>query len=77
MSFSRAILFAVLIIHGDQDKLLPVEWARENREKYKREEHEVKYVEVPGLGHAWAAKADITETIWKFFAVHPREKKTK
>src|SRR5262249_1146831 len=41
--------FPVLIIHGDQDKLLPVDWARENRDKYKKEGHEVKYVEVSGL----------------------------
>lgn len=67
--------FPVLIIHGDQDKLLPVEWARENRDKYKREGHEVKYVEVPGLGHMWATNADINETIWNFFEDHPRETK--
>ena len=67
--------FPVLIIHGDQDRLLPVDWARENRDKYKREGHEVKYVEVAGMGHTWATKADINETIWKFFADHPRGKK--
>jgi polyhydroxybutyrate depolymerase len=67
--------FPVLIIHGDQDRLLPVDWARENRDKYKREGHEVKYVEVAGMGHTWATKLDINETIWKFFAEHPRGKK--
>lgn len=67
--------FPVLIIHGDQDRLLPVEWARENRDKYQREGHEVKYVELAGLGHFWGVKAEINETIWKFFADHPRPKK--
>lgn len=67
--------FPVLIIHGDKDNILPVDWARENRDKYKREGHAVKYVELAGLGHQWATKSDINETIWKFFDEHPREKK--
>lgn len=67
--------FPVLIIHGDQDRLLPVEWARENRDKYKKEGHEVKYVELAGQGHVWGTKADVNETIWKFFADHPRNTK--
>lgn len=67
--------FPVLIVHGDQDNILSVDFARENRDKYKKEGHEVKYVELAGLGHVWATKADINETIWKFFADHPRAKK--
>ncbi len=67
--------FPVLIIHGDQDRLLPVEWARENRDKYTNEGHPVKYVEISGLGHAWGTRFDINETIWKFFTEHPRKKK--
>jgi polyhydroxybutyrate depolymerase len=67
--------FPVLIIHGDQDRLLPVDWARENRDKYTKEGHEVKYVELPSVGHVWGTGADINETIWKFFAEHPRSKK--
>jgi polyhydroxybutyrate depolymerase len=67
--------FPVLIIHGDRDRLLPVSWARENRDKYKREGHEVKYVELRGLGHVWGTKVNINETIWRFFADHPRKKK--
>jgi polyhydroxybutyrate depolymerase len=66
--------FPVLIVHGDQDKVMRVDWARENRDKYRREGHEVKYVELPGVGHLWGTKADINETIWKFFADHPRPK---
>ncbi len=64
--------FPVLIIHGDRDGILSVEFARENRSKYKKEGHEVMYVEVPGLGHAWATGLGINETIWKFFAEHPQ-----
>jgi len=66
--------FPVLIIHGDRDRILPVDWARENRDKYKKEGHDVEYVELRGYGHEWGTKADINETIWKFFADHPRKK---
>jgi polyhydroxybutyrate depolymerase len=67
--------FPVLIIHGALDRLFPVWIARENRDKYKREGHEVKYVELKNVGHMWGTKADINETIWKFFDDHPLEKK--
>jgi len=67
--------FPVLIIHGARDSIFPVIIARENRDKYKREGHEVKYVELKGVGHMWGTKADINETIWKFFADHPLRRK--
>ena len=50
---------------------------RENRDKYRKEGHTVEYMEVAGLGHLWATKADVNEAIWKFFAAHPLNKKTK
>jgi polyhydroxybutyrate depolymerase len=67
--------FPVLIIHGDQDPIFPVSIARENRDKYESEGHEVKYVELPGHGHMWATDADINGTIWEFFADHPRSRR--
>ncbi len=67
--------FPVLIIHGDEDPIFPVAFARENRDKYKREGHEVKYIELPGHGHMWATQVDINETIWEFFAKHPRKQR--
>ena len=73
MLFRSERKFPVLIVHGDQDRLLPVEWARENRDKYRREGHEVKYIELPGQGHLWANQKQIQETIWDFFEKHPRE----
>jgi polyhydroxybutyrate depolymerase len=66
--------FPVLIVHGDKDRILSVDFARENRDKYKREGHEVQYVEVAGMGHIWATKENINETIWTFFAEHPLDK---
>jgi polyhydroxybutyrate depolymerase len=65
----------VMIIHGDKDNVIPVTVARENRDKYKKEGHEVNYVEVLGLAHWWATDAGINDKIWKFFADHPRDKK--
>lgn len=69
--------FPILIVHGDQDKLLPVKLAQAGRDRYTKEGHEVKYVEVAGLGHAWDTKHDIKETIWEFFAAHPLDAKAK
>jgi polyhydroxybutyrate depolymerase len=63
--------FPVMIIHGDKDFLFNVKIARENRDKYQREKHEVKYVEVAGLNHIWAADAKINGQIWEFFEKHP------
>ncbi len=65
--------FPVMIVHGDKDNVLPVDWARENRDKYKKEGHEVKYVEVAGMGHVWATDQKINEQIWEFFEKHPRK----
>lgn len=67
--------FPVMIVHGDKDNIFPVSFARENRDKYQREGHNVKYVEVAGLGHGWATKSNINESIWEFFAAHPRDKR--
>jgi polyhydroxybutyrate depolymerase len=67
--------FPVLILHGDKDNILPVDWARENRDKYMKEGHEVKYVELKDTGHAWGTKDNVNETIWRFFAEHPLKKK--
>lgn len=64
--------FPVLIVHGTQDWLLSNLFARENVDKYRREGHEVKYLEIAGLGHAWAA--GVNEQIWEFFASHPRKR---
>lgn len=69
--------FPVLIVHGDKDRLQPIDWARDNRTRYAQEGHQVKYVEVAGMGHTWAAKENVNETIWAFFAAHPLDAKPK
>ncbi len=67
--------FPVMIVHGDKDNIISVNIARENRDKYKKEGHDVTYVEVPGLGHGWANGEGINDKIWKFFEEHPLPKK--
>ena len=67
--------FPVLIIHGDHDPIISVDFARENRNKYRKEGHEAKYVELAGVGHSWGTPSDINDTIWTFFSEHPLEKK--
>lgn len=67
--------FPVMIIHGDKDNIISVNTARENRDKYKKEGHEVEYIEIPGLTHWWAGDSGINDKIWKFFEEHPLDKK--
>ncbi len=69
--------FPVLIVHGDKDRLQPIDWARDNRTRYEKEGHAVKYVELAGHGHIWATKENVNETIWDFFAAHPLDAKKK
>ena len=73
--------FPVMIIHGDKDNVIKVDAARENRDKYKNEGHEVEYVELKGQTHWWAADKGINDKIWTFFEEHPLdwkpEKKSK
>jgi polyhydroxybutyrate depolymerase len=64
--------FPVLIAHGSEDAIFGTWIARDNVERYRREGHEVEYIEVPRLGHYWASEVDINERIWRFFVAHPR-----
>lgn len=66
--------FPVMIIHGDKDNILPVAFARENRDKYKKEGHEVNYIEVRGMAHGWATEIGVNEKMWAFFNRHPKPK---
>lgn len=61
--------FPVMIICGDKDQIFPLSFFQDNRDRYMKEKHAVKYVEVPGLGHIWAT--DQNNAIWEFFAANP------
>lgn len=64
--------YAVLVIHGEKDSIVPVKEGRETHAAYKKWGHDVEYLEVPDHNHFWAHKADVNEKIWKFFHDHPR-----
>jgi polyhydroxybutyrate depolymerase len=63
--------YGVFIVQGDADRIVKVEEGRTSRDAYKKEGHPVEYVEVQGMGHAWARKEDITARMWKFFLDNP------
>jgi len=42
------------------------------RDVYRKEGHEVMYIEIANLDHTWAwEKHDINQKIWAFFNSHP------
>jgi polyhydroxybutyrate depolymerase len=63
--------YAVLLIHGVDDSIVKVKESRKANEAYQKWGHDVEYLEVKGLNHFWAHKADVNEKIWKFFEEHP------
>lgn len=69
---NAATKYPVFVIHGVADTTVPVSRAREARDLYAFEGHEVLYREIPGLGHKWATSSNITPAIWAFFDNHPR-----
>ena len=62
--------YPVLIVHGAEDRVVPVAEARRARDVYRREAHVVEYVELPRLGHAWADAEGINARVWAFLAGH-------
>jgi len=65
--------YPVLVIQGGADRVVSPSAGRETRDRYLQEGHAVTYLEIPGLGHEWAAREAINERIWAFFREHPRE----
>ena len=63
--------YPVLLIHGADDRLVPISQARKAYKAYRQEGHEVVLLEIPALGHRWATTANINEKIWDFFRIHP------
>lgn len=63
--------YPVLIVHGAEDRVVPVAEARRARDVYRREGHPVDYVELPGLGHARSDAAGIDARVWAFLAGQP------
>lgn len=63
--------YAVLLVHGATDALVPAAESRKARDAYEKWGHAVELIEVPGLNHFWAHTIDINDRIWKFFGEHP------
>lgn len=64
--------YAVLVIHGADDRIVKVEEGQKTAAVYKKAGHKVKYVEVEKWGHLWAHKAKVNEKMWEFFEAHPQ-----
>lgn len=58
-----------MIVHGDQDSIIPVAEGRIAKSAYERAGFTVEYIEVKGMGHGWASGID--EQMWTFFEAHP------
>lgn len=63
--------YAVFLVHGTDDSIVKVAESRKAHDAYTKWGHDVEYLEVKGLNHFWAHKADVNEKIWTFFAAHP------
>ena len=63
--------YPVLIVHGAEDRVVPVAEARRARDVYRQEGHVVEYLELPGLGHGWAEGGEIDARLWAFVAGRP------
>ncbi len=67
LGINAARKYPALIIHGDADRIVPVQQGRQARDMYIAEGHPTRYIEVKGLGHSWAHVIHITDTIVDFF----------
>ena len=65
----------VLIIAGDQDRIVPVEQARDMRDALRRAGKDFRYVEYPDVGHSWFGwemdeRISLFEEMERFLAQH-------
>lgn len=64
--------YPVMVIHGIDDDIVPIESGRNLAALYRHEGHRVEMVEYPRWGHAWAAPLGVNERIADFFRRTPR-----
>lgn len=62
--------FPIMILHGDKDQVFSISIAEENRDKYKKEGHEVKYMPLNNVGHEWGTTFHVNDSIWAFLSRH-------
>jgi poly(3-hydroxybutyrate) depolymerase len=63
--------YPVLLIHGTNDGIFKISTARSDMLKYKNEYHKAHLIEVNNLGHEWANKININDSIYNFFIENP------
>lgn len=63
--------YPVLLIHGTNDGIFNISTARNDMLKYKNENHQAHLIEVNNLGHEWANKININDSIYNFFIENP------
>ena len=64
----------VILIQGDQDKLVPVAGARRWAEQMKKNDMKYEYLEIAGGGHVDVALQNIPK-IFEFFEKHKKTEK--
>ncbi len=63
--------YPVLLIHGEKDPIFDINTARNDLNKYKNEKHKAKLIVVSDLGHEWAKKISINDSILIFMNENP------
>lgn len=63
--------FPVLVIHGQDDQVTPIDSGRAMAAQYQREGHAVEVVEYPNWGHVWAHEHGVNQRIADFFQRTP------
>lgn len=64
--------YPVMVIHGVDDAIVPIETGRALAALYRSEGHAVEMLEYPHWGHAWAAPLGVNLRIADFFRRTPR-----
>ena len=63
--------YPVLLVHGIKDPIFSITTARNDLSKYKNEKHPAHLIEVDDLGHEWANKVNINDSIAVFINKNP------
>lgn len=63
--------YPVLLIHGEKDPIFNINTAKKDFDKYKNESHKAKLIVVSDLGHEWAKKISINDSIFAFIKENP------
>lgn len=70
LGINASTKYPVLLIHGKNDPIFDITIARNDLKKYKNENHPSKLIEVPDIGHEWASKININDSISAYFKQH-------